>query len=322
MGDVKVNEHIVAEGESGERIDRFLSEKEGVSREFVKKLIGSGHVSVDGRLTKPSHKVRPGERIRIEIPPPEPLDIRPERMELEVIYQDDHLIVLNKPPDMPVHPGAGVRSGTLVNALLALFPDLPGIGGVERPGIVHRLDKDTSGVMVVAKSDLAHRDLIEQFRRRAVRKRYLALVCGVPRKRRFLIDVPIGRSIHDRKKFSVNSASPKEAITEVEVLRDFGRYALVEARPRTGRTHQIRVHLSHIGHPIVGDPVYGGGRRRAIKEAPDQEIREVMERVKRQMLHAHTLAFIHPQSREWMEFSAPVAEDMEEVISKLRSGTG
>ncbi len=322
MGEMKVSLYTVGESESGLRVDRFLGEREGISREFAKKLILSGHVSIDGHPTKPSHKVRPGERIRVEIPPPEPLDLRPERMELDLIYQDDHLIVLNKPPGIAVHPGAGVRSGTLVNALLGMFPDLPGIGGTERPGIVHRLDKDTSGVMVVAKSDLAHRNLIEQFRRREVRKRYLALICGVPRDRSFVIDAPIGRSIHDRKKFSVNSASPKEAITEVRVLEDFGRYALVEARPRTGRTHQIRVHLSHIGHPVVGDPLYGGGRRRSIKEAPDEEIRKVMERITRQMLHAHTLAFRHPATGRCMTFSAPIPEDMEEVIEKLRGGMG
>ncbi|MCD6505849.1 RluA family pseudouridine synthase [Candidatus Poribacteria bacterium] len=318
MGEMRVSLYTVGEAESGLRVDRFLSEKEGISREFAKKLIHNGHVSIDGHPTKPSHRVRSGERIRLEIPPPEPLDLRPERMELDLIYQDDHLIVLNKPPGIAVHPGAGVRSGTLVNALLGMFPDLPGIGGAERPGIVHRLDKDTSGVMVVAKSDLAHRDLIEQFRRREVRKRYLALICGVPHDISFVIDAPIGRSIHDRKKFSVNSVSPKEAITEVRILEDYGRYALIEARPKTGRTHQIRVHLSHIGHPVVGDPMYGGGRKRSIKEAPDEEIRKVMERITRQMLHAHTLSFRHPATGKWMSFSAPIPEDMKEVIERLR----
>ena len=318
MGEMKISLYTVDEDGSGLRLDRFLSDREGISREFAKKLILNGHVLINDHPAKPSHRIRPGERIRVEIPPPQPLDLRPERMELDLIYQDDHLIVLNKPAGIAVHPGAGVKSGTLVNALLGIFPDLPGVGGVERPGIVHRLDKDTSGVMVVAKSDLAHRDLIEQFRRREVRKRYLALICGVPLDTSFVIDAPIGRSIHDRKKFSVNSASPKEAITEVRVLEDYGRYALVEARPRTGRTHQIRVHLSHIGHPVVGDPLYGGGRRRSIREAPDEEIRKVMERIRRQMLHAHTLAFRHPATGRWMTFSVPVPEDMKRVIEELR----
>ncbi|RKY03525.1 RluA family pseudouridine synthase [Candidatus Poribacteria bacterium] len=313
-------EYLIESEGVGERIDKFVSRKEGISREFAKKLIESGHITLNGERTKPSRKLRRGDIVSVTIPPPEPTELKPEEIPIRVLYQDDHLIVVDKPPGMPVHPGAGVRSGTLVNALLSLFPDLPGIGGVERPGIVHRLDKDTSGVMVVAKSDLAHQSLIEQFKSRKVEKRYLALICGVPKPRKFTIDMPIGRSIGDRKKFSVNAVNPKEAVTEVEVLEELagGRYSLVEARPKTGRTHQIRVHLSHIGYPIVGDPVYGGGRRRAIKEAPTREIKEAMERVERQMLHARLLGFRHPATGEWMEFEAPMPRDMLDLLNLLR----
>ena len=257
---------------------------------------------VGGRPQKAHHRVDAGEWIRLHIPPATPLQLTPEQVPLDILYEDDELIVLNKPAGMVVHPGAGRRTGTLVHALLAHCERLPGIGGVERPGIVHRLDRDTSGVLVVAKTEVAHQSLSGQFKTRMVKKRYLALVHGEVRQEEGRIEAAIGRRPHDRKRMGVRVRDGREARTIYHVLRRLPGMTLLALELETGRTHQIRVHLAHIGHPVVGDQVYGGRRehRRATSDGPS---------VERQMLHAWRLGFSHPTSGAWVEFAAPIPRD-------------
>jgi 23S rRNA pseudouridine1911/1915/1917 synthase len=245
--------------------------------------------------------------VTVAIPPAEPLALTPEPIPLQILYEDEHLLVLNKPAGLVVHPGAGRATGTLVHALLAHCPNLPGIGGVERPGIVHRLDRDTSGVMVVAKSEAAHQSLSLQFKNRIVRKRYLALVHGEVRQEAGRIEAAIGRREHDRTRMGVKTAGGRMARTAYRVLRRLPGMTLVELGLETGRTHQIRVHLAHIGHPVVGDEVYGGRRERhgaaGVPPAP------------RQLLHAWWLGFRHPVHGEWLEFAAPIPADFATAAS-------
>jgi 23S rRNA pseudouridine1911/1915/1917 synthase len=286
----------------GRRLDVFVSEVSGLSRARVQRLIEEGHVLVDGRAQKARHRVDAGESIQLHLPPTIPLELIPEQISLDILYEDDDLIVLNKPAGMVVHPGAGRRSGTLVHALLAHCERLPGIGGVERPGIVHRLDRDTSGALVVAKTEVAHFSLSGQFKARMVKKRYLALVHGDLRQEHGRIEAPIGRREHDRKRMGVRIRDGREARTIYRVLRRLPGMTLLALDLETGRTHQIRVHLAHIGHPVVGDQVYGGRRerRRAASDEPS---------VERQMLHAWRLGFSHPTRGVWVEFSAPIPRD-------------
>jgi 23S rRNA pseudouridine1911/1915/1917 synthase len=294
------------EKEENQRLDIYLSRKDlGLSRSWIQKLISSGKIKVNNSVVKPSYKVRVKDRIEITIPKPRPLKIEPEKIPLNILYEDRDLIVVNKPRGMVVHPGAGVSSGTLVNALLYYCKDLSGIGGVLRPGIVHRLDKDTSGVLVVAKNDFTHLALSKQFKERSINKRYIALVKGRVLKEEGKIKASIGRHPVKRKKMAAGVRRAREAITSYKVLEKFKDFTLLEAIPETGRTHQIRVHLSHIGYPIVGDPKYGGriGLRKEMKG---------------QALHAQTLGFIHPRTKEYMEFNAPLSKDMEKVIELLR----
>ena len=320
---------IVTQDEAGIRLDRFIAGKESeLSRSFVQKLILEGYVTVDGSQVKPSHSVRAGDVVKVNLPEPQPhVFPRAESIPLDIVFEDNDLIVVDKPAGMVVHPAAGVSSGTLVNALLAhISPDpneqmdeitLRSITP-ERPGIVHRIDKDTSGLLVVAKTIRAYYNLVEQFREHSVSRKYLAVICGSPKQDTGTIVAPIGRSRRDRKKMAVTSVNSREAITHFSIKKHYERFSLVELTLETGRTHQIRVHLSHIGYPVVGDPTYGG-RNRAIRSAVSEIVRTAFQGLSRQALHAQTLGFIHPGTSKYMEFFSPIPEDIQNVIDALRA---
>lgn len=294
---------------SPDRLDLYLM-KRGfpLSRSRIQKLIAEGQVRVNGQPTKASYKVREGDQIEVRIPPPAPLELIPEAIPLNVVYEDETLLVIDKPAGLVVHPAPGHDQGTLVHALLHHCRDLPGIGGRERPGIVHRLDKETSGIMVVAKTDQAHQRLSRQFKQHTIDRRYLALVCGSVNKKTGKIILPIGRDRLDRKKFSARTTQPREAETHFVVRENFKIATLLEVYPKTGRTHQIRVHMAHLGHPIVGDKSYGGRPGRSFEMAAG-----------RHMLHAERLGFIHPTRNEQLVFSAPPPPDMQALLSALQS---
>jgi 23S rRNA pseudouridine1911/1915/1917 synthase len=260
---------------------------------------------VDGRTVKPNQKLAEGMQATVQIPPPEPSELLPEAIPLDILHEDGDIIVINKPPGLVVHPAAGHPGGTLVNAVLHHCPDLGPISGELRPGIAHRLDRDTSGVIVVAKNEAALKSIVDQFKQREVSKEYAALVHGCPTKAEGSIETMIGRSRQDRKKMSAKPASGRNAVTHYEVAEAFAAAAFLCARPETGRTHQIRVHLTHIGHPIIGDKQYGG-KGKAIS-AP------------RQMLHARQLTLSHPGSGERVTFCAPIPPDMDACLSQLRN---
>jgi 23S rRNA pseudouridine1911/1915/1917 synthase len=313
---------IVSEAHALTRLDRFLVEciakvepgsvLEGLSRARIQKLIEQGQISVEGAPSRPAYKLMPGDRVVVRVPPPEPLDLIPEDLPLDVLYEDSHLIALNKPAGLSVHPGAGRRTGTLVHALLAHCKDLSGIGGRERPGIVHRLDKDTSGVVVVAKHDRAHIGLTEQFAGRRVVKTYLAWVLGTPQPSAATIDTRIGRHPTDRIRFTTRVRHGRRAITHYEVAAARGGVAKLLIDLGTGRTHQIRVHLSDRGHPVVGDPVYGG---RQWTRVSDAELLEIVKKLDRQALHAWRLQLTHPVTGQAMAFEAPLGPDLEELAA-------
>jgi 23S rRNA pseudouridine1911/1915/1917 synthase len=296
--------HVVPDEAAGLRLDQFLRrELPELSRAFLQKLIKQGDVHVNGRAARASHKVRAGDEVQIEIPPPRSLEARPEEIPLDVLFEDNDLIVVNKPAGLVVHPAAGNRDHTLVNALLHhCRGGLAGIGGVERPGIVHRLDKGTSGCIVVAKTDFAHQALVAQFKSRDVRKVYRAVCWGRFERSSGRVETVIGRSERDRKKMSARVSRGRQAVTDYRVLEQFPEFALVELRIHTGRTHQIRVHMARIGHPVLGDATYG---RKPETRNPKSEIS-----VARLMLHAYKLGFTHPRSQQFVEFTAPVPEDM------------
>ncbi len=273
-----------------------------ITRSYVKKLIDGGHAVVNGTPAKPNTRLKTGDHVAWSIPDPEPLEVKAEAIPLDVIFEDDCMIVVNKPPGMVVHPAPGHHSGTLVNALLAHCRDLKGIGGVERPGIVHRLDKDTSGLVMAAKTETALAGLSKQFKDRDIKKVYLALVKGRLAKRQGTIDTAIGRHPHHRKKMSADNARGRAAQTRYEVIEQFDKFAYLSISPRTGRTHQIRVHLASIGHPILGDALYGG------TQGPG------LPKMARQALHAHHLELKHPVSGQQVAFEAPLPDDM----SRLR----
>ncbi len=309
---------FVTQKDQGKRIDQFLSETDlRLSRSQAKILIEKGQVFLNQRPIKPSTRLKSGDLISGILPEPEPLSLLPEPISLSILYEDASLIVINKPPGMVVHPAPGNPSGTLVNALLYHCRDLSGINGTLRPGIVHRLDKDTSGVIVVAKEDEAYHHLIRQFKNRRIEKRYLAIVYGSFKEKEGLIDLPIGRHPHERKRMSTRTKKGREAITRWKVLEEFDGFSLLEIHPRTGRTHQIRVHLASIGHPLLGDTLYGRkGRAGAFQ---DPLIKECLKKMGRQALHSFRLKFLHPKTGEPVEFMAPLPPDMEEVIKTLRS---
>jgi 23S rRNA pseudouridine1911/1915/1917 synthase len=306
-------EFIVTAGESPKRLDHFLANREPYySRTALQRLIEDGHITIDGQVVKPSHKVRPGDRILLVVPRPEPLDISPEPIPLHILHEDEALLVLNKPAGLVVHPAPGHWTGTMVNALLYHMQrgegHLSSIGGRERPGLVHRLDKETTGVLVVAKTDQAHQHLSAQFKGHTISRLYEALVWGSPKTREGRIDLAIGRDTKDRKTFSPRTTRPKESLTTYKIIDRFGKFAAhVALTPGTGRTHQLRVHLKAIECPILGDQTYGG--------------KKVMEiggvNVPRVMLHAKVLGFVHPLTKQSMTFSAPLPEDMEAVRREL-----
>lgn len=287
------------------RIDLYLTQKEIYpSRSQIRNLITQGKIRVNGNPVKPSYILKNGDVIDLALPENKELKIKAEAIPLDIIYEDEYLVVVNKPADMIVHPAGKIRSGTLVNALLYHCQEsLSGIGGVIRPGIVHRLDKNTSGLMVVAKNDFAHLDLSRQIKEHQVTKKYITLVHGNIKDDSGIINAPIGRSLKNRKKMAVTEGKSREAITHFKVLKRFSGYTLVEATLRTGRTHQIRVHLAFIGYPIVGDQLYGHKRQGL--------------NIHRQALHSYVLGFVHPASKKYMEFSVPLPKDIQEPIDCL-----
>lgn len=304
------------------RLDSFLHENiSDLSRARLQALIREGCVQLAGRTArKVSQKVSPGARVEVRVPPPEPHRLEPENIPLDIRFEDEHLLVVNKPPGMVVHPGAGRRAGTLVGALLHhCRGQLSGIGGVERPGIVHRLDKDTSGLLLVAKSDIVHRRLSEALKARRIWRRYMALVKGVPALGRGTIDAPVGRHPTHRTAMAVVKKNGREAVTHYQVLEVMAGAALLLVRLETGRTHQIRVHLNHIGHPVIGDPLYGGGRL----PRPGNRVHDTRfdSLIQRQALHAYRLGFDHPVSGESMEYEAEPPPDFLDALEKLRERT-
>jgi 23S rRNA pseudouridine1911/1915/1917 synthase len=314
---------LTVESGTRERIDRYLSEVKGIAtRAQVQRLLRSGDILVDGRKVKPSYRTHGGEAVAVTIPVPEPSAMVAQPIPLSVVYEDRYLLVVDKPAGMVVHPGSGVREGTLANALLAHCKDLSGIGGVVRPGIVHRLDKGTSGLIVVAKDDRTHLALSEALKAREVKRIYEAVVWGVPAETG-KIETLIGRSHRDRKKMAVQRRTGRAAITSYQVVEKFAFAAKLEVRLETGRTHQIRVHLSHVGHPVFGDPTYGGRRRKygTLSSSEMKEARGLLELIGRQALHAARLSFIHPRTDKRMDFKAPVPQDMERLLSALRQGS-
>ena len=314
--------HIQTEHKD-KRLDRFLiSATEDVSRTYLQKLIREGTVTINDKVcTQPSRTLRVGDQVRIAFPESQPLETaQPEDIPLDILYEDSHLLVLNKPAGMLVHPASGVNTGTLVNALLAHCDDLSGIGGVERPGIVHRLDKGTSGVLVVAKTDVVHRKLSLQLEKRTITRQYVAVVCGIPDEVTGTIDAQIARSRKDRRRMTTVNNNGRRAVTHYQVLEIYHNFSLVQLTLETGRLHQIRVHLQHIGHPVAGDPIYGG-EQRAIKDADAIPLKHALMHLKRQALHARTLLFEHPVTHERLMFSAPKPGDMERFVDALRSLT-
>ncbi|HWL82211.1 MAG TPA: RluA family pseudouridine synthase [Roseomonas sp.] len=312
---------ILAEAaHAGDRLDRFLAAAIGtLSRSRVKALIEAGHVSRDGApATDPAETVRAGTRYRVAPPPAVDATPQPQAMPLTILYEDRHLIVLDKPAGLVVHPAPGNQDGTLVNALLAhAGEELTGIGGERRPGIVHRLDKDTSGVMVVAKTDLAHQALSTAFATRDLERAYLALAWGVPSPPAGEVEAPIGRHPTDRKRMAVVARNGKPALTRYATERAWGTgCALLRCRLATGRTHQIRVHLSQIGHPLIGDPVYLRRIPAAARNLPPM-VRDALLAFPRQALHAESLGFRHPSSGELLRFTAPLPPDMQALLTLL-----
>jgi len=301
---------------SPERLDLFISrEVPDLTRSAVQRLIDAGLITVNGVPPRPSLKLKGGEQVFIKIPPPAPAVPLAEELPLVILYEDSDLIVLDKAAGMSVHPGAGNPDGTLVNALLSHCDDLSGIGGEIRPGIVHRIDKDTTGVIVVAKNDRAHLELARQFEEHSIKRVYFALVYGSPKTDKGRIESAIGRHPVDRKKMSGNARRGKHAVTHWKVIGRYGPVTAVELRLETGRTHQIRVHLSEAGFPLLGDPVYGGsGRLTGLK---DPALQALIRKLGRQALHARILGFLHPASGEFMEFSSPLPEDMGRILEHL-----
>ena len=312
---------VVAPDEAGARLDRYLAERPGIvaahlSRSRVKALIEGGHAGIGGAAERdPAKKLRAGEVVTLAVPPPEPAEPQAEEIALDIVYEDDHLIVIDKPAGLVVHPANGHESGTLVNALIAHCGDsLSGVGGVKKPGIVHRIDKDTSGLLVAAKTDAAHHGLSRLFadhgRELSLTREYLAFVWGVPDRAQGRIEAPLGRHATQREKMAVvPEARGREAITHWEKLEDYGVASLVRCSLETGRTHQIRVHMAHIGHPLIGDRTYGAGFKTKVAKLPD-DARAAVERLGRQALHAATLGFEHPVTREEMMFESELPEDL------------
>ena len=310
-------ELIFPGGGTPARLDQVVGGMEGLTRSMARRLIESGQVTVDGIRQKPSLKLKGGELVSVTIPPPTPAEPVAETIPLEILYEDGDLVVVNKPAGMVVHPGAGNTGGTLVNALLGHCSDLSGVGGEIRPGIVHRIDKGTSGILVAAKNDFAHRALSIQFKEHSIKRVYLALVFGSPKGDNGRIESVIGRHPSDRKRMSGATRHGKEAITLWKVVRRYPGLTLIQLKLKTGRTHQIRVHLSEAGHPIVGDATYGGkGRLTAIH---DLKLHTLIGKLGRQALHAKILGFTHPASGEYLEFESDLPTDLAQLIEYLEN---
>ncbi|CAL8899632.1 pseudouridylate synthase [Bacillus pumilus] len=295
----------VSEEQTSERLDKFLSTTEPEwSRTQVQQWVKDGLIEVNGKQVKANYKVQAGDQIKVEIPEPEVLDVEAEPMDLDIYYEDADVLVVNKPRGMVVHPAPGHVSGTLVNGLMAHCTDLSGINGVMRPGIVHRIDKDTSGLLMVAKNDMAHESLVNQLVAKTVTRKYTAVVHGIIQHDTGTIDAPIGRDKKDRQSMTVTKESAKQAVTHFDVIERFEDFTVVECRLETGRTHQIRVHMKYIGYPLAGDPKYGP--------------RKTVD-FNGQLLHAGVLGFDHPRTGEYIEFTAPVPADMQAFIDSLRN---
>ncbi|NLO89334.1 MAG: RluA family pseudouridine synthase [Clostridia bacterium] len=300
---------VVEEDRAGQRIDAFLaSQNPRLSRSQVQKIIEDGRVKVNGKRVKKNYKLKPRDLVVFSIPEPQKITLEPQNIPLNIIYEDGDIIVVDKPRGMVVHPAPGNYSGTLVNALLYHCKDLSGINGVLRPGIVHRLDKDTSGVIIAAKNDFAHRRLAEQIKKHEFKRIYTALVHGTVMQNRGIIEAPIGRDPKDRKKMAVVFKNSKPAVTYLRVLERFEDYTLLELELKTGRTHQIRVHMSYLKHPVVGDTKYGRRKNEFGIEG--------------QLLHAKTLGITHPRTGEYMEFNAELPEYFEEILKQIRIKEG
>jgi 23S rRNA pseudouridine1911/1915/1917 synthase len=309
---------VFPEDRPAERLDRYLAESlPELSRSQLKKLIDDGRILLDREPAKASSKLKGGEVIQLTLPAPVPLQARPENIPLSILYEDDQLIVVDKPAGMVVHPAAGHSDGTLVNALLHHCDDLAGIGGELRPGIVHRIDKDTSGVLVATKNDASHQCLAAQFKAHSVNRRYLALVHGLLPQERGMVDQPIGRHPTHRRKMSSLARQHKRAVTHWKVLGrfDVDNLTLVELKLETGRTHQIRVHFSEMNFPLAGDPMYGGRGR--LKSLADQDLRRLIEKLPGQALHARLLGFIHPRSGDYLEFASPPPNEFQAILDYL-----
>ncbi|MBD8068368.1 RluA family pseudouridine synthase [Bacillus sp. PS06] len=295
---------LVENEEQNDRIDKVISMQNSEwSRSQVQQWIKEGHVTVNGQRVKSNYKSTPGDKIEISLPEPELLDVVPEEMNLEIFYEDADVLVVNKPKGMVVHPAPGHYTGTLVNGLMAHCTDLSGINGVLRPGIVHRIDKDTSGLLMVAKNDMAHESLVQQLVDKTVTRKYKAIVHGTIPHDQGTIDAPIGRDKRDRQSMTVTDENSKEAVTHFNVLEKLKDFTYIECQLETGRTHQIRVHMKYIGYPLAGDPKYGP------KKTLD---------IGGQALHAGILGFIHPRTKEYLEFEAPLPSEFEELLDKLK----
>lgn len=299
-----MEKYIVEKEEKGKRLDSYIANKsEKITRTFAEKLIKNGEVLVNNKKQKVAYKINEGDIITIEKQEAKDIKLKAQNIPVDIIYEDDDIIVVNKPKGMVVHPANGNPDGTLVNAIMAICKDsLSGIGGEIRPGIVHRLDKDTSGLLIIAKNDEAHVNVSEQIKNHEVKKTYIALVRGIIKENEATIDMPIGRSTSDRKKMAVNKKG-KNAITHIKVLKRYDKYTLVEVNIETGRTHQIRVHLSYIGYPIIGDATYSNGKNEF--------------NVQGQCLHAKKLEFVHPITGKKMELEAPLPQYFQEIINTL-----
>ena len=297
---------VTGEGEAS-RLDAFLSAQlDGLSRSHIQKILKGGGVLVNGRPEKSSYRVAPGDQVELEVPEPEEPEILAEEMDLDILYEDRDIILINKPKGMVVHPAAGHYSGTLVNGLMAhCREDLSGINGVLRPGIVHRIDMDTTGVLIACKNDFAHAGIAQQLKVHSITRKYYAIVHGVIREEEGTVNAPIGRHPTDRKKMSINTKNGREAVTHYRVLQRFEKFTYVECQLETGRTHQIRVHMASIHHPLLGDTVYGPAK------CP-------VSGLQGQTLHAGVLGFIQPRTGEYMEFSAPLPEYFQELLKKLK----
>ncbi|SFK89964.1 23S rRNA pseudouridine1911/1915/1917 synthase [Paenibacillus sp. 1_12] len=301
-------EWIAEAQDQGERVDKFVAEAsdEDVSRSLVQQWIKDGHLKVNGVRVKANYKLSVGDQLVLVTPEPEELNLTAENIPLEVIYEDGDVIVINKPRGLVVHPAPGHYSGTLVNALLHHCKDLSGINGVMRPGIVHRIDKDTSGLLMAAKNDTAHQSLAAQLKEHTVVRKYLAVVHGNLTHEQGTVDAPIGRDPYDRKLYTVTERNSKKAVTHFGVIERYGDYTLLELRLETGRTHQIRVHMKFIGHPLVGDPAYGPSRGKGAT-------------MDGQALHAAILGFTHPRTGEHLQFEAEIPADMQHLIHVLKN---